>query len=155
MSDSDPRTSARKLVTLAAWPLIFAGFSHAVLAIADFFGAGVFSPTNEAVQPLMENSSIVLVDRLLSRVSLWHAYLGFNVSHGLGIGFLGLVNLLIAQRDVELFRRLPALLPLSIAFSSTLLLLCLTVWFYAPMLIVAWSSACLLLAFWRLRRAST
>ena len=141
-----PMKQLTTYVELAAWPLIVAGFGHALLVLPDIVTHGLFSPPDERVRHAMETSSIVFLDLFRGSGSIWKAYVGFNVSHGVGIGFFGLINLLIARSEPELFFRLPALLRLNTAVCAILFASSLVFWFYAPAILTGWSLACCVLA---------
>ena len=81
-----------------------------------------------------------------ARPSMWSAWLGFNISHGLGVFTFGLLCLLIATDDFELVERIDALRPLTIAFSAAYLALSLRFWFYVPAIITGTATVCFTIA---------
>jgi hypothetical protein len=132
---------------MATWPLLVVGFGHALATIPDFLGAGVFSPTALGTRDAMDRSGIVLTEIFRAhRVSLWRGYLGFHVSHGIGLGFFALINLLLARQYPEMLYQSAWLLPVALAMSATYLALSLVCWFYVPTILTTWSSTCLLFA---------
>ncbi len=149
-----PMKQVTTYVELAAWPLIFAGFGHALLVLPDIVVHGLFSPPDERVRQAMETSSIVFLDLFRGSGSIWKAYVGFNVSHGVGIGFFALVNLLIARSEPELYLRLPALLRLDAAVCAILFASSLAFWFYAPAILTGWSLVFFVLALRGVRLSS-
>ena len=78
--------------------------------------------------------------------SLWSFWLGFNISHGLGVFTFGLLCLLIATHDFEMVERIDAIRPLTIAFSATYLALSLRFWFYGPAIVTGIATACFTVA---------
>jgi hypothetical protein len=77
---------------------------------------------------------------------MWNAWLGFNISHGLGVFTVGLLALLIAAGDFRLVERIDAIRPLMIAFSAAYLALSLRFWFRGPALITGAAAACFTIA---------
>ena len=80
------------------------------------------------------------------RTSLWLAWLGFNISHGLGVFFFGLVAMLIAVYDFGLVVKVVPILPISIFMSSAYFMLSLKFWFYAPSLGAGIATGCFVLS---------
>ena len=145
---------ARKLVKAGAWFPIVAGFGHALGTIPDLFGRGLFSPTDDEARDLMTQSPIVLTKALgAGAMSVWEGYLGFNISHGIGVGFFGFVILLLARRDMGIFTRIRSLLPLAIGMSLVWFLVSIRYWFYLPTAGAALMLGCFTAAFLTLRRA--
>jgi hypothetical protein len=138
-------------IKLGAWGLVVAGFGHAVITIPDLFLSGMFSPVAGNARLLMQEVSVNIVALAGGKgtslfESMWGAYLGFNISHGLGVGFFGLIHLVLAGRDGEVFVRVKSILPISIAMSAILLVTSVSFWFYLPTLIVLWNLICLVAA---------
>jgi hypothetical protein len=78
--------------------------------------------------------------------SMWNAWLGFNISHGLGAFTFGMLCLLIATYDFTLVERIDAIRPLTIAFTATYLALSLRFWFWGPAVLTGISTACFTVA---------
>ena len=78
--------------------------------------------------------------------SMWRAWLGFNISHGLGVFTFALLCLLIAAQDFRLVERIDAIRPLTIAVSAAYLAVSLRFFFYAPILVTAAATACFTVA---------
>ena len=131
-------------------PLIVFGALHALGTVLDLFRPTFFIPVDRSVAPAMEATSLRLRrgvpggDR--TRPSMWRAWLGFNISHGLGVFTFGLLCLLIATHDFELVERIDAIRPLTMGFSAAYLALSLRFWFYGPALITGTSTACFTIA---------
>jgi hypothetical protein len=78
---------------------------------------------------------------------MWRLWLGFNMSHGLGIAAFALVGLLLALRDYRLVVDTPGLLPLSILVGAIYFVISLRFWFYGSTVITAVSTTCFILAY--------
>ena len=63
---------------------------------------------------------------------MWKAWLGFNVSHALGLVVFGLSSFLIAVYDFDLLLKLQPLLFLVITVAAIYLLLAIRFWFFGP-----------------------
>ncbi len=140
-----------RLVKLGAWVLVVAGFGHAIAAIPDLFLSGLFSPTAEnALLPLREVSLNIVELAKGNGTSLlesaWGAYIGFTIAIGILLGFFGLLLLLLAKHDGELFVRVKSLLPALIAMSAIMVAVSLTFFFYLPAILIAFSLVCFILA---------
>jgi hypothetical protein len=135
-------------------PLIVAGGLHALGTLVDLVRPTFFIPVDRAAQPAMEGTTVRLrgmFPRARARdraetPTVWNAWLGFNISHGLGVFGFGLLCLLIAVHDFALVERIDAILPLAVAFSAAFLAISIRFWFYGPVLITATSTACFAVA---------
>jgi hypothetical protein len=64
---------------------------------------------------------------------VWDGWLGFNISHGLGVGGIGLFVAAVALgHDLA---ALPWLLPAATIYAAMLLVVAVRFWFYGPVLI--------------------
>jgi hypothetical protein len=125
-------------------PLILAGGGHALLALLDTVHATYFTPRDASVKSAVESTPIRLGGR--AAPSMWRAWLGFNISHGLGVFTFGLLLLLIAVQNFKLVGQIDAIQPLSIAFPAIYFVIALRFWFYGPVIITATSTACFIVA---------
>lgn len=142
---------ARSTVNAAqAWfiagtiPLILAGGGHALLTLVDTVHATYFTPRDASVRPAVESTPIRFGGR--AAPSMWRAWLGFNISHGLGVFTFGLLLMLIAIQNFELVEQIDAIQPLSIVIPAIYLVVALRFWFYGPVIITATSTACFIVA---------
>jgi len=112
------------------------GGAHALGTLIDTRRLTFFAPTKPGVRSEMQASGIRLREMLPGvagpRFSMWQAWLGFNVSHGLGAATFGLTMLILAIHDYSLVQQISAIEPLTIAVSAAYFLLALRYWFYAP-----------------------
>jgi hypothetical protein len=116
-------------------PLIVAGALHVALTLVDTARPRYFTPKDASLNPALEATPIRLGGH--AAPSMWRAWLGFNISHGLGVLTVGLLFLLIATHDFRLVARIDAIRPIAIAFSAVFLVLSLRFWFWGPVLITA------------------
>ncbi|MGA9876044.1 MAG: hypothetical protein WBQ21_09560 [Solirubrobacteraceae bacterium] len=128
--------TARILFELATAPFILLGGLHALATLIDTCRLTFFAPTKPGLRSEMEASGIRLREMLPNppgaRFSMWRAWLGFNISHGLGAATFGFTMLILALHDSSLVQQISAIEPLTIAVSAVYFLLALRYWFYAP-----------------------
>ena len=125
-------------------PLIVAGGLHVVLTLVDTARPRYFTPRDSSLRPALEGTPIRFGGH--AAPSMWRAWLGFNISHGLGVFTFGLLCLLIAAHDFAVVEDIAAIRPLTIAFSAAFLGLSLRYWFYCPALNTGAATACFTVA---------
>lgn len=130
-------------------PLMLAGGLHALAALLDTVRPTFFTPLEDSARTAVEGTGIRLV-RMFgiggARPSMWRMWLGFNVSHGLGVFAFGLLCLLIATHDFSLVEHIEAIRPLTIAFSASYFVLSLRFWFYGPVIVTGAATVCFIVA---------
>jgi len=131
-------------------PPMLAGALHVLYTLVDTVRPTYFAPIDGSVKAAMEGSGIRF-RRMVpggndAASSMWRWWLGFNISHGLGVFTFELLCLLIATYDFSLVERIDAIRPLTIAFPAAYLAVSLRFWFYLPALITATSTACFTIA---------
>lgn len=123
-------------------PLMIGGGLHALLSLA---GAPRYViPRDRSVKPAMEGTRLQYGGSVAP--SMWRAWLGFNISHGLGALIFGLLCLLIATHDFTLVENIAAIRPLTIAVSAAYIVLSLRFWYYGPAIITGIAAACFSIA---------
>jgi hypothetical protein len=125
-------------------PPMLAGGLHAALTLMDTVRPRYFTPRDAALNPALERTPIRFGGR--AAPSMWRAWLGFNISHGVGVFTFALLCLLIALQDFDLVERIHAIRPLAIAFSATYLVVALRFWFWGPVLITGTATVCFTIA---------
>ena len=129
---------------------MLAGGLHAFYALVDTVRPTYFAPRDRSVKPAMEGTGLRLRRGVpggnKARPSMWSAWLGFNISHGLGAFSFGLLCLLIATHDFKLVEQIDAIRPLTIAVSATYFAVALRFWFYLPVIITGIPTACFTIA---------
>jgi hypothetical protein len=145
--------TARILFEFAAADFILAGGLHALLTLIDTLRLTFFAPTKPGLRSEMEVSGIRLREMFPgaprapgARFSMWRAWLGFNISHGLGVATFGCTMLILALHNYGLVQQISAIEPLTIAFSAVYLLLAVRYWFYAPAICCGLALGCFIAA---------
>jgi len=122
--------AAKRAFEFGAIVFLLLGSSHALGTLVDLFRPFLFTPVDLQVKQTMMDSTILITDR----TSLWKAWLGFNLSHGYGVFFFGLITLLLARNNFGYVIKLRPLFPLTIFMSLSYLLMAVAFWFYIPAL---------------------
>jgi hypothetical protein len=125
-------------------PLVVGGALHVLLTLVDVVRPRYFAPKDGSLKPALEGTRIRFGGR--AAPSMWNAWLGFNISHGLGVFTFGLLCLLIALHDFRLVERIDAIRPLAIAISAAYLAVSLRFWFYGAVIITGTATVCFTLA---------
>ncbi|RDJ25353.1 hypothetical protein DWF00_15880 [Bosea caraganae] len=138
-------------VFLFSGALIFIalGAYHGFLTLRDISTPRAFTPTDESVRRAMQESRVALN----RSINLWDAWLGFNLSHSLGLIVFGGGLLTIAWLHFPVFARSPSLQVAALVVAATYFVLALRFWFWAPALATGICLACFLAAFLLLRAA--
>ncbi|MEO8146739.1 MAG: hypothetical protein ABI723_03825 [Bacteroidia bacterium] len=120
-------------------PFMYLGMVHVIIALKDIKDPRAFTPINDNVRKQMMVSPL----RFTDKTTMWKAWLGFNISHGLGAFVFGLfLQLLVIQNPLCLIW----LTPLAVCISAIYLWLSLKFWFNKPTIGIATGLLFLLLA---------
>lgn len=107
------------------------GFLHLVYTFADLKSPKKFAPSDDSLLPLLQNTGVKLVSKPWPGRSFWGSYMGFNLSHSLGIlVFVALYLVLSAIAPEVLFH--PALLIIMIGTGCAYAVLARLFWFSIP-----------------------
>lgn len=126
-------------------PLIVAGALHVLVTLVDTRRPTYFAPKDASLRPALEATPMRFGGK--AAPSMWRAWLGFNISHGLGVFTVGLLFLLLATYDFNLVERIDAIRPLAVAFSAAYLVLSLRFWFYGPVILTGVATTCFTVAY--------
>jgi hypothetical protein len=123
-------------------PIVF-GLLHAAYAVSDTFTPRHFTPSDDAVRGSMQSTGVVLVDRAGlpgRKPSLWDTWIGFNISHGLGVGGIGLIVAFAAlSGDLA---AVPWLLPFAVLWAAMWVVVAARFWFLGPVIITVSALLC-------------
>jgi len=119
---------AQYLFQIGTIPFIALGLLHTLYSLADVIKPRKLTPRNDQVRQMMTETGM----KITNRTTLWLAWLGFNISHGIGVLFFGLIFLLIALYDFKLIQSIKFLIPLAILMSASYFVLAIRFWFYIP-----------------------
>ena len=137
-------TTAKVWFIAGTIPPLLAGCRHAALTLVNIARPTYFAPRNAAVGPAMEQTQMRFGGR--AAPTMWRAWLGFNMSHGLSVFAFALLCLLIAVHDFGLVERIDAIRPLTIAYAATYFVVALRFWFWGPVIITGTATVCFTVA---------
>ena len=118
------------------------GAIHGVLTLKDLGNPRYFTPRDANLRTAMEHSTIALHPK----INLWQAWLGFNLSHSLGLVMFGGAFLYISIFHSPLFSQSSLLQGCSIVVSAAYLIMSLKFWFANPAIGSGISMGCFILA---------
>jgi hypothetical protein len=119
---------AQALVIAGASIFLILGMSHGVLALQDLSHPRTFTPPDVALRQAMQESSITIHPQ----TNLWKAWLGFNLSHSLGLVGFGGTFLTIGLFYFPLFAKILWLQGCTLLGAAAYLILSLKFWFSSP-----------------------
>jgi len=129
---------ARVLFVAGAAIFALLGVAHGVLTLRDLGTPRSFVPTDEQAHEVMARARL----RLAPRTSIWNAWLGFNLSHSLGLLVFGTLLGGLALGDFPLVARSSVLRGAAIVVSTTYVLLAIRFWFWVPVAASALGTLC-------------
>lgn len=116
------------------------GSLHAIYTFLDLWNPRRLVPSDPAVTQAMANSSLRLAQ---GRTDMWHAWVGFNFSHSLGVLLVGVLGVLAGLRGASV----PSAIILGLTVIGCLcLVVCLLYWFRSPAIGVAIGTSCFAVA---------
>ena len=135
---------ASRLLIIGGGIFALMGGVHALLALLDVVRPTRFAPRDDAVRRAMQATSVRFSR---GRAGMWDAWLGFNISHGVGLLLVGAgaVWLGLHAERVGVTR---SALAVPVAVGLIYVLLALRFWFYVPALGFAVATACFAAAWW-------
>lgn len=138
-------SAAQTWFVAGAIPLMVAGGAHVIGAVLDAVRPTFFTPIDDSVRLAMKESGMQFRAPFPgdpAAPSIWKLWLGFNLSHGLGVFAFGLLCLLIGTHDFDLVGQIGGLRALTIAVPAAYFAISLFFWFYATTLIGAVATIC-------------
>ena len=132
----------RALLIVGSSISVLLGAIHGVLTLTDLGHPRSFTPVDATLRLAMQQSSIALHPR----INLWQAWLGFNLSHSLGLLMFGGAFLYIGIRHSSLFAQSVPLQGCAILISAAYLVMSLQFWYSRPAIGWGIATACFVLA---------
>ena len=120
------------------------GTGHAVIAMIDVFRPTQFTPIDDSVRDSMKSTGLRFAR---GRTSMWDAWLGFNISHGLGALIFGVVVVALGKY-LTLIEPSKILLLAPVIFGFIYFYLSVRFWFYLPTIGISLATACFIAAWW-------
>lgn len=141
--------SAQTWFTAGAIVMMAGGGGHALLTLVDTFRPIWLTPIDDSVRRAMDGTGMRFRRPFPgdeARPSMWTLWLGFNVSHGLGVFAFGLMCVLISGSDFGLVEHTGAIRLVPIAVAAAYCAIALRYWFYAIVLLTGSATACFTVA---------
>lgn len=136
---------SRYLFLAGSLPFLVLGLAHVVATPLVPGRPRGLSPADPRLAEEMTRTAL----RLTRRTDIWKAWVGFNLSHSLGLLLLGIVVLLVGRTEAVFQREGPTFAPLALVVAAVYLVLGLKYWFRTPIAGCA-AGAALFLASWLL-----
>src|SRR5262245_29680165 len=119
---------SRYLFLAGAVPFLLLGSLHVLHTPRHPADRKGLSPSDQSLAESMARSRLVLT----RRTDVWRAWVGFNLSHGLGAVLFGAMLLLAGRTPASFACNAAVFLPLAVVVSLVYLGLALSYWFRTP-----------------------
>jgi hypothetical protein len=128
---------------LAAFLYAMLGISHAVLALRDLWHERSFVPTDPSVLQSLKETGV----SAMPGATFWRAWLGFNLSHTLGLLQFASALVVLATRAGDGFGNSGAFILAGLVIAILYLAIAGRFFFRPPTVVAALGLACLTTAF--------
>ena len=133
---------AQLLIIIAASPFLLMGAGHGILTLRDLKHPRAFTPRDPALRQAMQQSSI----GLHPTINLWRAWLGFNLTHSLGLVLFGSAFLHVGIFEPTAFASSLLVQAVAVLVSAIYLVLSLAFFFSKPVISSTIGLVCFLVA---------
>ena len=133
---------ARLALIAGSGIFLLLGAVHGLLTLRDLRNPTNFTPTDPAVREAMEGARLAIHPH----ANIWKAWIGFNLSHSLGLLLFGGTVWIIAWDYFPVFISSLALRGLLLSISTIYLVMSIRFWFARPTAVIAAAMACYLVA---------
>jgi hypothetical protein len=120
------------------------GLVHGLVSVADVFRPTQFAPVDDSVRTAMKSTTVRF---LRARASVWDAWLGFNISHSLGMLIFGAASVWLGL-NLEHVQASGTALVVCVVVAFSYLVLSVRFWFWAPVVASAFATVCFVAAWW-------
>ena len=121
---------AQILVVMAAYVFLLMGVVHGALTFRDLKHPRAFTPRDAALRPGLEPSGLARPPA----INLWDAWLGFSLTHSLGLVLFGGGYLCVGIFEPQVFAQSCVLQSTAVLVSALYLVVSLRVFFARPAL---------------------
>lgn len=111
-------------------PYIVLGVAHAFATPSNPDRPKGLSPRDPQLGEAMAKTALVLT----RRTDMWKAWVGFNLSHSLGVVLFGVFVVLVGRSELAFEMDGPVFLPLAVLVSTGYLALAARFWFRTPII---------------------
>ena len=136
---------SRYLFLAGALIFIVLGTAHVIKTPYGTDEIKGLSPRNPEMRKAMAQETLVLT----KRTNLWLVWVGFKLSHSLGILLLGVVVILVGRNPATFQQQASVFQPLTVVVTGVYVALALRYWFRSPIVGLTLAGVCFL-ASWAL-----
>lgn len=136
---------AGQLLIIGGSLFVLMGIVHGSVSFDDVFRPAQFTPLDDSVREAMKATGVRFAR---GRTSMWDAWLGFNLSHSVGLLIFGAATVWFGVNVRDLAPS-PAVLAIPAVVGLTYFALAVRFWFFAPAIGFAAATACFVIAWWR------
>jgi hypothetical protein len=129
-------TQVLMIVASAAYVLL--GILHGVLTLMDLARPRYFTPPDAALRAAMQASGV----RFHPEINLWRAWMGFNLTHSLGLALFGGVFLYAGIFEADSLAASRALRVVAFAVSALYFVISRSLFFSGPAAATGIATAC-------------
>ena len=122
------RVLTKYLYIIGCIPFLALGILHTVYTIADTYNPKKLIPYKSDVMGLMKESTLAIT----KETNMWRAWVGFNISHGIGILFFSVTYLYLSISYISLLESSLFFMSAAPIISLTYLVLSKKYWFSIP-----------------------
>ncbi len=126
------------LYLVGALPFILLGGLHVLYTVFDEINPRKLAPKDTSLVSAMRMSPLGLT----SATNMWRAWIGFNLSHGIGAVGFGLLYLYLAASHASFLLEAQALLIAAPVIASLYFVMALRYWFSTPAIGTGLGAAC-------------
>ena len=130
------------LIVIASIPFLLFGVGHGVITLRDLRHPRAFTPPDATLRQAMQQSSM----RFRRDVNLWKAWLGFNLTHSLGLAVFGAVFLYVGILAPDTFASSVLVQVFAVAVSASYFIASITYYFVHPVIGSGVGAVCFLAA---------
>jgi len=130
------------LIIIAATPFLLMGAAHGAITLRDLKHPRAFTPRDPALRQAMQQSSIAVHPS----INLWRAWLGFNLTHSLGLILFGAALLHVGIFEPDAFASSLLIQAVAVLVSVVYLVLSHMFFFSKPVIGSAIGLVCFLAA---------
>ncbi|MHB8689770.1 MAG: LIC_13387 family protein [Solirubrobacteraceae bacterium] len=110
-------------------PFAVLGSAHIGLTLRDLRHPTYFKPTDDTLILALKGTGVAVMAPVPRAHTMWRAWLGANLTHGLGLLAFALLLLAIALHDYALVSNIAGIRPLSITVALSYVLIAVRTWF--------------------------
>lgn len=123
-------------------PFILLGTAHILFNLIDLKNPSKIVPVKEEITELMKSNFL----KITKETTIWKAWVGFNISHGIGALFFGTIYMILAATDYSFLKNNTFLIFLAQFVSLIYFVLAVKYWFRIPVIGTLFGLICFILS---------